>query len=208
MLSLPPAILRAANRLDQDSPWLCLLDINIAGEPTMRIVNNNEDVTFGGNTYIAFAFTIEPPKENSKGELPSVQLMVANATRTMQTYIEAYQGGVGASVTLRVVNAAHLTEDYTELTTTLQVVACKCTAQWVTFTLGAINPLKRRFPPDQYIAMHCRFASAPYGFKGPHCAYSGAATECNGTLDRCRELGNSRRFGGHPGLDGRGLRLV
>lgn len=203
MRQLPPAILRAANRMDQDSPWLILLDIAIAGEETMYLVNNNEDVVFDGRTYVAFAFTVDQPKESSKGEIPSIQLAVANATRTLQAYVEAYQGGVGATVTMRIVNAGLLAENYAELTANFQVMACKCTAQWVTFTLGTINPLNRPFPPHQYIANHCRFR-----FKGPYCAYVGAETACNRTLDRCQELGNTARFGGFPGLDGRGIRLV
>lgn len=204
MKNLPPALLRAANKLDQDSPWLILLDIEIEGETTLRIVNNNEDITFSGNTYIAFAFTVDQPKETSKGEIPSVQLAVANATRTLQTYVEQYQGGVGASITMHIVNAGQLSENYAELTTTFQVMSCKCTAQWVTFTLGAINPLNRKFPPYQYIASHCRYKV----FKGPLCGYSGLETECNRTLTRCRELLNSARFGGFPGLDGRGIKLI
>lgn len=203
MKALSSNLMQAANRIDGDSPWLILLDIQIGTEPTLYLVNNNEDIPFGGNTYVAFGFTMEMPKESSKGEIPTVSLQVANATRSMQTYIEQYDGGVGSTVTIRIVNAALLAEDYSELTTTLTVQACKVTAQWVTFTLGAVNPLNSSFPPQQYIAMHCRFR-----FKGPHCGYIGAETECNKTLDRCRVLLNSARFGGHPGLDGRGIRLV
>jgi len=203
MRNLPSALLRAANRIDQDSPWLILLDIAIESEPVMYLVNNTEDITFDSRTYVAFGFTLDQPKESSKGEIPTLQLAVANATRTLQTYVEQYQGGVGASVTIRIVNAGLLTENYAELTTTLTVQGCKCSSQWVTFTLGAINPLNKKFPPDQYIASSCRFR-----FKGPHCAYAGSETDCNRTLDRCQELGNSARFGGHPGLDGRGIRLA
>ena len=183
---------------------MILLDIQIEGEDTMYLVNNNEDATFEGRNYIAFAFTVDQPKESSKGEIPSIQLAVANATRTLQTYVEAYQGGVGASVTMRIVNAGQLAENYAELTTTFQVMACKCTAQWVTFTLGSINPLNRKFPPHQYIALHCRYKV----FKGHQCGYSGSATSCDRTIDTCRNLGNSARFGGFPGLDARGIRLV
>ena len=204
MRPLPPAILRAANRIDQDSPWLVLLDILIEGEDTMYLVNNTEDIVFEGRTYIAFAFNIDQPKENSKGELPSIQLAVANATRTLQAYVEQYQGGVGATVTIRIVNAGNLGEDYSELTVTLNVMSCKCTTQWVTFTLSAVNPLNRKFPPEQYIALHCRYKQ----FKGPLCGYVGSATNCDRTLNNCQRLGNSARFGGWPGLDGRGIRLV
>lgn len=203
MLNLPPAILREANSLSTDSPWLILLDINIEGELPIRLVNNNEDITFQGNEYIAFGFQITMPAQSSKGEIPTVQLSVANSTRTLQTYVEQYSGGVGASVVLTVVNAAHLSDDYAELTTTLTVVGCQCNAQWVVFTLGAANPLNKKFPPNQYIAAHCRFK-----FRGTYCGYVGAESECNKTIDRCRELQNSPRFGGHLGLDGSGIRLV
>jgi len=204
MRPLPPAILRAANRLDQDSPWLILLDIAIEGEDTMYLVNNTEDIVFEGRTYIAFAFNVDQPKESSKGELPSIQLSVANATRTLQAYVEQYQGGVGATVTIRIVNAGNLGEDYAELTVTLNVMSCKCTAQWVTFTLSAVNPLNRKFPPEQYIALHCRYKQ----FKGHLCGYVGDATSCDRTLNNCQRLNNNARFGGWPGLDGRGIRLV
>lgn len=203
MLNLPPTVLREVNTLDADSPWLILLDINISGEEPIRLVNNNEDVTYQGNVYIAFGFTITMPTQSSKGEIPSVQLSVANSTRTLQTYVEQYSGGVGAAVTLTVVNAAHLSEDYAELTTTLTVIGCQCNAQWVVFTLGAANPLNKKFPPNQYIAAHCRFK-----FKGTYCGYDGFETECNKTIDRCRELQNASRFGGHLGLDSTGIRLV
>lgn len=203
MLNIPPALLRAANKMDQDNPWLILLKIEISGVDPFYIVNNNEDVVFDGNTYIAFGFTVIPPKENTKGEIPSIQLAIANATRTLQSYVEEYQGGVGGTVTMIIVNAGLLAENYAELTVTLQVLGCKSNAQWVTFTLGGVNPLNRKFPPDQYIAMHCRFR-----FKGPKCGYSGSAIDCNRTLDRCKELNNSSRFGGFIGLDGQGIRLV
>lgn len=203
MKTLSTVLTSAANKLDQDDPWLVLLEINIPGIDPFYIVNNNEDVTFDGNVYVAFGFMITLPKENTKGEIPSIQLSIVNVTRTLQTYIEEYQGGVGGTVTLIVVNAGLLAENYAELTLTLQILGAKSNSQYITFTLGGVNPLNRKFPPDQYIAMHCRFR-----FKGPKCGYSGSETDCNRNLDRCRELNNSARFGGFPGLDGQGIRLA
>jgi len=37
-------------------------------------------------------------------------------------------------------------------------------------------------------------------FKGPDCLYSGDAEHCAKTLTSCQALGNSRRFGGWPGV--------
>lgn len=204
MRPLPIALVRAANRIDQTDPWLMLIEIDLNTGETLRLVNNNEDVVFQGNTYIAFAFTISPPAESSKGEIPVVELSVANATQTIQNYIEQYSGGVGSQVILYIVNAGNLDEDYAELTTKLTIVGCKASAKWVTFSLSAINPMNKRFPPDQYISQHCRFA-----FKvDPRCGYIGTASTCNKTLDNCKELDNQRRFGGHPALNPRGLRVV
>ena len=203
MLDLPPVIIRAANTMDQDSPWLAMLDIALPGGEHLYLANNTDDVVFQGQTYSAFAFNYEQQKQTSKGEIPTVTISVSNVSRVIQSYVEQYEGGVGSTVTLIIVNHAHLTEDYTELTADFTVLGSKCTAQWVSFTLGAPNPLNKRFPAWQYIALHCRFL-----FKGPHCGYSGAVTTCSRTLDNCRALGNSTRFGGHPGLDGRGVRIV
>ena len=202
-LDLPPAIIRAANTMDQTEPWLALLDIYLPGGERLSLVNNNEDVTFGGVLYSAFAFNYEQQKQSGKGELPTVTISVSNVSRVIQSYLEQYDGGVGSDVTLIIVNNAHLAEDYAELTTTMTVLGAKANAQWVTFTLGAANPLNKRFPNWQYIALHCRFR-----YKGPHCGYAGALTTCARTLDDCRAHSNSARFGGHPGLDGRGVRVI
>lgn len=204
LLNLPPEIFRAANRLDQDSPWLVLLKVQIEGESPMYLVNNTEDIVYQGNTHIAFAFTIDRPKESSKGEIPTVQLAVANATKTLQFYVERYNGAIGSMVTIIIVNAKHLDSDYAELTVDMDIMSCKCTAQWVTFTLGAVNPLNRKHPVDQYIALHCRFNY----MDDPRCGYVGDMPMCDRTIDACKLRGNISRFGGHPGLDGRGLRLV
>lgn len=202
-LDLPPAIIRAANTMGQTEPWLALLDIYLPGGERLSLVNNNEDVTFGGVLYSAFAFNYEQQKQSSKGELPTVTISVSNVSRVIQAYLEQYDGGVGSEVILTIINHGHLTEDYAELTTTMTVLGAKANAQWVTFTLGAANPLNKRFPNWQYISLHCRFR-----FKGPHCAYAGGATTCAHTLDDCQARWNSRRFGGHPGLDGRGIRVI
>lgn len=202
MLNLPPALIRAANRMDQTSPWLILLDI-VLPNVTLYLVNNTEDIVFGGQTYNAFPFQYERPKESSKGDIPNIQVSVSNVTRVVQSYIEPYNGGVGCDVVMRLVNAAYLTEDYASLTIPLVVLGAKCTPLWVVFTLGCFNPINRRYPVGQYIAKHCRFR-----FRGPHCGYVGAQLSCDHTLDRCRALKNSARFGGHPGLDGRGIRLI
>lgn len=205
MKDLPIALIFEKNRLASASPWLILLEITLTDEGTtkLRFARNTEDVVFNGETYKAFPFEIEPTKQSSKGEIPTVTLRVSNITRLIQPYLEELDGGVGSAVKVTVVNVDHLKENYSELEMTFDVLACQSTAQWITFTLGAPNPLRQRFPLNQFIALHCRWR-----FKGVECGYSGAETACSRTLKRCRELDNSARFGGFAGMRTGAVRVV
>ena len=68
---------------------------------------------------------------------------------------------------------------------------------WISFTLGAVNPLRRRFPLYMATPRSCGWI-----FKGAECAYAGGSASCARTLDACRTLSNSGRFGGRPGITG------
>lgn len=203
MKTLPASLLLEKNKLATKNPWLVLLDVYLTDDTELYFVKNTENITFSGREYSAINFEIEPTKESTKGEIPTVTLRVSNVTRILQAHLEALSGAVGSSVTVRVVNAAHLTENYSELEMTLDVLSSHADALWVAFTLGAPNPLRRRFPLYRYIADHCAWA-----FKGRECNYTGGATSCKRTLDDCRNLNNSVRFGGFKGLSGGNVRLA
>lgn len=204
MLNIPPSLMENINTIDKSDPWLVLLQIVITGESEpLYLVNNNEDIIFDGNEYIAYPFTMSLPSQTNKGELPSVMLAISNVTRALQPYLEEYNGCVGSTVNIIVVNAGQLSENYAELTTSLTIMSCVANASDVTFQLGAANPLQKKFPQDQYLANSCRFK-----FKGAYCGYSGTESFCNKTLDQCKLYNNSARFGGHTGLTPGGIRVV
>jgi len=73
------------------------------------------------NKYIAFPFELEPTKQTSKGEIPTLTVRVSNITRLIQPYLEALDGGIGSIVKITVVNSAHLSENYSELEMTFDV---------------------------------------------------------------------------------------
>lgn len=210
MKQLPAALIIEKNKLASTSPWLVLLDItlidaaNPANTTVLRLVRNTENVTFGGNLYTAFPFNIEPTQYSSKGEIPTVTLQACNITRAIQEDLEAYNGGIGSTVLVTVVSAAHLAEDYAELQMLFDVIACTTDATWVTFTLGAPNPLTKRFPLDRYLPNHCGWA-----FKSCECGYAGVTyTTCNRTYTDCETRGRTARFGGFLGLRSGGVRVV
>lgn len=206
MKQLSDSLIEKKNQLATADPWLVLIDIAIPGVPgVIHLVNNTEDITFAGQVYTAANFILDPPKFSSKGDIPTVSLRVCNVAQTMEPYMEEHSGGIGASVTVRVVNAGLLAENYAELEMSFDVIGASSDAQWATFQLGAPNPLLFRFPLDRYITGRCRYVAH---YKGAECGYAGALADCTGTLDDCRDHGNSARFGGFPGLSGGGVRLV
>ena len=173
MRSLPAALIFEKNRLATPSAWIILLEITLPDSTVLRFARNTEDITFSGDLYTAFPFEIDTVGQSSKGEIPTVRLRVSNVTQLIQPYLEDLDGGIGSVVKITVVNSDHLSENYTELEMTFDVIACNSTSQWVTFTLGAPNPLRQRFPLDQYIAMHCRWRFNRPSGNYPECSYSG-----------------------------------
>lgn len=205
MKTLPLALRQAKNQFGQGSPWLIMADIDLSavGGPVFHLVANNEDIVFQTRTYTAFPMNIELPKETSKGEIPSLKLSVSNVTRLLQVQFEIYSGGVGSPVRLYIVNAGLLAEDYAELTMDFEIISSSCTSQWAEISLGAGNPLRRRFPLHRYIAGHCNWQ-----YKSAECGYVGTLTTCKRNLEDCKAHNNGPRFGGYQGLAAGSLRLA
>ncbi|MEK6531253.1 MAG: hypothetical protein AABZ23_02025 [Deltaproteobacteria bacterium] len=148
----------------------------------------------------------------SKSDINGSWTQRASATRS--DFSQSIQAGIGAiqnnasgdltvffnSLTL---NKNILDESSSELTMGFDVLATQADSQWCTFTLGAPNPMRRRFPLHRYIAFHCNWQ-----FKSAECGYPGGDTTCNRNLDACRGKSNSKRFGGYPGLGSRSVRVV
>jgi Phage-related protein len=196
MLALSEASIIEKNKLSTDGVWLLALEAQIP-ENTLYLVNNTEDVTLGGQRYVAFPFSLEDITEDGK-ELPNVRLTVSNATGTIQRYVEKNNGLGGMKVVLRVYHTS--IPDAAEVEEYFVVTGVTCDVEQVTFTLGTDFSFTRRFPPVRMMKDYC-----PFKFKGVECGYRGAAQQCNKTLKRCRELGNNIRFGGEATIPQGGL---
>jgi lambda family phage minor tail protein L len=204
MKRLPANIILEKNKLAQNSAWLILLDIDIETEDTIYLVRNNESITFDGVSYEPFAFELDSAKQDSKGKIPSVSLSVSNVTRMFARILDTHSGGVGATVTIRVVNSDLLDENYAELTINYDVISTEVTEEWITFSLGAPNPLRQRYPKYRYISGHCNWQ-----FGSAECGYTPGATEtCARTLASCQSKENQDRYGGFLGLMPGGMRVA
>ncbi len=203
MKGIPEVLVREKNKLFTPHPWLVLLDIELDATHKLYFCSNDENVTFDGRTYEAFPFYLDPTTEDVKGEMPSVSLKVANVTLVIHCYLEELDGAVGASVTVRVVNAEYLTEDVSDLEMTFSALSSEADAEWITFALGAPNLLRQRFPRFRSLAGHCN-----WDFKSVECAYSGVEVACDRTFEACEARANTRRYGGYKGLSQKGWRNV
>ncbi len=213
MKTIPTNLILEKNLLSQTNEWLWLIDLYYIDDDStpLRIVKNNEDIVYGGNTYTAFPFDIEGTKQSSKGEIPTVKLSVGNVTRVIQAYVEDYSGLVGKTVCLHLVNVGHLTEDYTEFEQYFEILSCSSNENWIIFELGSPNPIRRRFPLHRYLADYCPWAGYFMAASvAVECGYPVAGsgfTSCDGTLQTCKARGNSSRFGGFPGLGRGGIKF-
>ena len=108
MLSLSTIAKMEKNKLEQDSCWLVLLEIAISDTESIRLVRNTEDINWNGYTWIAFPFDLDVISDSGDGEIQSVTVKVSNVTRAVQKYLEDTKGGVGAEVTVMVINSKRL----------------------------------------------------------------------------------------------------
>ena len=197
MLSISAISRAEKNKLSTDSCFLILLEIKL--ENTIRICYNNEDVIWDGQLYQAFPFEIGDTSEDNDGSDPNVLLKVSNVAQGLQWYVEDSGGAVGTEVVLRVVNSLNL-NGAADLEETYSVLSCTVNEQWVEFTLGNDYSAKTRRPLDRYMKNNCRFK-----YKGVRCGYNGNKAACAHTLTDCRAHSNSKRFGGFPGIDQKGV---
>ena len=110
------------NKLISDTIWIILLEIALKSGYIMRFCSDNEDVVWDGETWIAFPFDLESPKQTSSGELPRFAIRVSNITRAIEGYLEQEGGGVGATVRMMVVMSTHsdITEPECDMEFTVQ----------------------------------------------------------------------------------------
>jgi phage-related protein len=216
MLNLKLSSVIEKNRIQQSEPWLVLLDIVMPSDiqDVLRVVNNVEAVTYQGLEYIPFNFMVDDREEASQGGLPTFALRASNVNGILQGALEDYDGGVGAVVTFRVVHNKNMSGD-PDLEESFTILSADCDAEYVTFTLGGENPMRKLFPLFFYTASRCRHVyntpamQAALDPRGVMCGYQGSMTTCSHILSGdtgCRAHNNVINFGGQYGIDITGFR--
>lgn len=204
MLSLSAIAKAEKNKMDTDSVFILLLELNIpmADVDPIRVCHNTEDVEWDGHIWQAFPFEIGKVSEDKSGSIPSFEIRIDNTSQALTYYVEASNGANNGEVVFYIVNTKALTVTTAEVEEHYRITKLTVTEQWVTATVGtSYNPHSRR-PEGKYVKNSCRYKE----FAGPECGYKGTAyTSCNRTLSDCRARGCSKRFGGFPGVDQGGI---
>jgi len=155
------------------------------------------NVTFDSHEYVKFPITFERIGENTKGEIDAVKIMLANVSRLIQAYLETYDLR-GKKVRILTVWADHLddADAYTEDIFYIDNYTADQDNVVITAT-SKFDVLGVEIPARKYSRNYCAWK-----FKGSDgsCGYSGDETTCDKTLQRCRILNNSSRYGGFPSI--------
>jgi phage-related protein len=199
MRLLTRSVLKASAKTSTRSSWLILMEFTIDGN-TVRLVDNSVDVSFGGHNYTASSLGLGSAQEASDGQLTSWSITINDVSRILLPLLEAYDGAVGAVVTVIVVNSKLLADNYAELTREFVVKSSSIDANTVTLALGGSNLLIKRCPRRRYKALHC-----PWRANTVEC---GQANPCDRTLAGCKANSNTARYGGFLALRTGVLRYV
>lgn len=160
--------------------------------------------------YTAFPFDVETISHDTSGEVTSVVIRVSNVTRFLESDVQSLNGGCGSTVTLTIANSGIITEDYSELQMTFEIISCQVTEQWIDFEVGLPSILQERFPLMRFLGLTCihKYTGGTAGSPYVECGYVGALTTCDKTLDDCKTHGNEARFGGVLGFRRGTVRLI
>ena len=91
-LTLSTVAIEEKNKLSTDSAFLVLLAVTIPGTSTViRVVNNTEDVLWGGYTWTRTQFDLQTISTGSTGEVSQVELKVDNSTKILEGYVHTYE---------------------------------------------------------------------------------------------------------------------
>ncbi len=228
---LTPGLEAHRNELRDLDPWKWLVEFQVPTDPPTRyrLVDNVLPVNFGVTsagvplTFSPAPIRVAAVRSNAGGDLPQIEITVANVDMQVGLEVEQYDGLIGQPVKLMLVNLADISNPQSRIEESGEIQGATVTADAVTFLVSSQNLARWKFPKFRVSSRSCRHA---YG--GVDCGYvlvtspgetvgTGFST-CRKSLEQCEERGDDedargvtrahpKRFGGFPGVPriGRGF---
>lgn len=205
-LSIATAIEKS--KVASTTPFVALAEIQLMNTPTQQFVdtvfvaNNDEEIVYQGETYVAFPFNLNLKQE--AGATPEITLTATDLNRVLATKLEQYGGASGSLVIMRIVNTANLAQA-AELEEIFEVLETAEANYQITAKMGIESALRRTFPRRTQMRDRCSWR-----YRSAECGYTGPMPTCDLSLqgpNGCAAHANAINFGGYPGLISRGVRL-
>lgn len=125
---------KTVNAVSADEFPLILIEITHPSlTPTVRIVNDTDDLTFNGNVYTALNFRASLPNQPETGR-PVARMEIDNTAKELVDWIELSNGANGAKATMHQVLRS--VPNVSEYTTVMYLTNINLTESIVSFDLS------------------------------------------------------------------------
>lgn len=157
--------------------------------------NDTDNINFAGQEYQSVEITRSEIQTSLDGALEKVTLTLSNADLLIASYVAINGNKINnRRCLIQEVSINHLDNAldaiaiFDGVMNNLQMDISTYTVD-VQRTLGSFQSLS----PVMTFSPLCQYKK----FKDERCRYNGPATDCDRTKERCNELGNGARYGGH-----------
>jgi lambda family phage minor tail protein L len=167
-----------------------------------------EDISYRGNTYVAWPIEHSGIGENLKSEVDTVTLRVGNLTEELSALMELYDGLRNCPV--RVLQVVDLSDPQACFIEAYFIDDAKLSIQAAEFTLrSSFSVMEAQIAPRMYSRSFCRWQYKGRGcWRGSAAPWSqpsswtlgGGADDCKHTLEDCRRHANQMSYGGFPAV--------
>lgn len=194
------------------STWVPLFDVQLAPGDVQYLTPSPDAITADGHEYQSFPMMLEELRDDGKGEIATVRLIVSNVEGLLGTKIKQATTAIdGQPIIFKIFSVEKNTVVYEE---TLEISKVgPITNQSITFELGMFNPFTVRLLQEKFLRDFCwnRYKSQGCWVKRSNGIYAMPAIFVTGTPDSCTKKrsdcdrhNNIMRFNSFPGIPGGG----
>jgi phage-related protein len=195
MRSVPDEFKQAKNLRLTRLIYLYSIKYDVASNSYLRYTNYGKEIEFGGYVYQPYAIKHESMVEDLSGQAASLTLKIANVNRNIQAINDAY-GLIEKEVKIYTITQESLSNPQAYTSDTFYVVDAVINKQEATLRVSSVfDVMDVRVPRRYFFRAYCRFR-----LKDENCQYAGSQNDCDKTMQRCRELNNTRHFGAFPSI--------
>ena len=150
MKTFPQAFIEKINALYDGGKLILLAEIDLDSANTRYYCNHEEAITFNSQVYDPLPMRFEESSTNSKGELPSVRVIISNIGNEALEVLETYDV-LEKTTILRIINLDVLDDSTAQDSTELMIIAVSTSNNGIaTFILGLPIATDEEIPRERF----------------------------------------------------------